>query len=175
MEQPDLLILIFMKTNIYFNHKRSMVIKKNINNNLKIPNLFLFFAIFSSAIVLIITGIHTHKVMQDVLKNSERSQIIRGHIENIRHFDDVLTSSALLAASTGNVQWEKRYRLFEPKLDSAINKLLRMDPLHQTLKITDNANIRLVAMENSVFELVRERKLNEAVSIMTGSEYARQK
>jgi PAS domain S-box-containing protein len=152
-----------------------MAIKKNINNNLKIPNLFLFFAIFSSAIVLIITGIHTYKVMQDVLENSERSQIIRGHIENIRLFDEVLTSSALLAASTGNVQWEKRYRIFEPKLDSAINKLSRMDPLHQTLKITDNANIRLVAMENSVFELVRERKLNEAVSIMTGSEYARQK
>ena len=152
-----------------------MAIKKNINNNLKIPNLFLFFAIFSSAIVLIIIGIHTYKVMEDVLENSERSQIIRGHIDNIRLFDEVLTSSALLAASTGNAKWEKRYRIFEPKLDSAINKLLRMDPLQQTLKIIDNANIRLVAMENSVFELVRDRKLNEAVTIMTGSEYARQK
>src|SRR5665647_601300 len=103
-----------------------MAIKKNTNNNLKIPNLFLFFAIFSSAIVLIITGIHTYKVMEDVLENSERSQIIRGHIDNIRRFDEVLTSSALLAASTGNAKWEKRYRIFEPKLDSAINKLLRM-------------------------------------------------
>jgi len=149
--------------------------KKNINNNLKIPNLFLFFAIFSSAIVLIITGIHTYKVMDDVLENSWRSQIIRDHIENIRLFDEVLTSSALLAASTGNAQWEKRYRLFEPKLDSAIKELSKMDPLHQTLKITDNANIRLVAMENSVFKLVHVRKLNEAVTIMTGSEYARQK
>jgi len=149
--------------------------KKISHNNLKIPNLFLFFAIFSSAIVLIITGIHTYKVMDDVLENSWRSQIIRDHIENIRLFDEVLTSSALLAASTGNAQWEKRYRLFEPKLDSAIKELSKMDPLHQTLKITDNANIRLVAMENSVFKLVHVRKLNEAVTIMTGSEYARQK
>jgi len=151
---------------------------KHIYNNLKNPNLFLFFAFVSSAVVLILVGTHTYNVMEDVLENSAHSQIIRDRVENIRFFDEVLTSSALLAASSGNVQWEKRYRLFEPKLDSAINELLRMDPLHtppQTLKMTDSANVHLMAMEHQVFELVHLERRSEAYEIITGSDYARQK
>lgn len=141
------------------------------------PNLFLFFALFSSAIVLILVGNHTYNVMEDVLGNSGHSQEISARVENIRLFDEVLTSSALLAASTGNVQWEKRYRLFELKLDSAIHELLQIDTPHalQMLKMTDSANVHLTTIEYRVFELVRERKLNEAVAIITGSEYAREK
>ena len=151
---------------------------KHIYNNLKNPNLFLFFAFVSSAVVLILVGTHTYNVMEDVLENSAHSQIIRDRVENIRFFDEVLTSSALLAASSGNVQWEKRYRLFEPKLDSAINELLRMDPLHtppQTLKMTDSANVHLMAMEHQVFELVHLERRSKANEIITGSDYARQK
>ncbi|MDP2337536.1 MAG: PAS domain S-box protein [Bacteroidota bacterium] len=142
------------------------------------PNLFLFFALLSSAIVLILVGAHTYNVMEDVLENSGHSQIIRDRVENIRLLDEVLTSSALLAASTGDAQWEKRYRLFEPKLDSAINELLQMDPLHatrETLIMSDSANVHLVAMQNRVFELVHLERRNEAYEILTGSEYARQK
>ncbi len=151
---------------------------KHIYNNLKNPNLFLFFAFVSSAVVLILVGTHTYNVMEDVLENSAHSQIIRGRVENIRFFDEVLTSSALLAASSGNAQWEKRYHLFEPKLDSAINELLRMDPLHtppQTLKMTDSANVHLMAMEHRVFELVHLERRSKAYEIITGSDYARQK
>jgi|GEM_PF-6190696 len=151
---------------------------KHIYNNLKRPNLFLFFAIFFSAVVLFISGKHTYRVMEDVLENSKQAQIEKNYINDIPFFDEVLTNSALLAATTGDAQWEKRYRLVEPKLDNDIKYLIRLDTLnnlHKMLKLTDNANVSLVAMENRVFELVRVRKLNEAVTIMTGSEYTRQK
>ena len=152
--------------------------KKYINNYLKNPNFFLFFAIVSSAILLMLVGTHTYNVMEDVLENSKQAQIERNDIKDIPFLDEVLTNSALLAATTGDAQWEQRYRLFEPKLDQVIKYLTRLDTLnnlHKMLKLTDNANVSLVAMENRVFELVRDRKLDEAVTIMKGSEYARQK
>ena len=152
--------------------------KKYFKGNLKSPNLFLFFAISFSAIVLALVGAHTYNVMEDVLENSKKSRIIRTRIEDIRLMDEVLTNSALLAASTGNMQWEKRYHYFAPKLDSAINDLLRIDPLranNQTLKMADSANVRLKAMEQSVFELIHLDKRNEAYELITGNEYARQK
>ena len=152
--------------------------KKYINNYLKNPNFFLFFAIVSSAILLMLVGTHTYNVMEDVLENSKQAQIERNDIKDIPFLDEVLTNSALLAATTGDAQWEQRYRLFEPKLDQVIKYLIRLDTLnnlHKMLKLTDNANVSLVAMENRVFELVRDRKLDEAVTIMKGSEYARQK
>ena len=34
----------------------------------------------------------------------------------IVHLDEVLTMSARMAAATGDIKWEKRYRKFEPKL-----------------------------------------------------------
>ncbi|MFA6270959.1 MAG: PAS domain-containing sensor histidine kinase [Candidatus Paceibacterota bacterium] len=152
--------------------------KKYMISNLKNPNLFLFFAIVSSAIVLILGGTRAYNIQEDVLKNSEGSQKIGARVENIRFFDEVLTGSTLLAASTGNTQWEKRYRLYKPKLDSAINELLQIDPSHtinQTLKMTESANIQLEVLEHHVFELVHLGKRNEAYEIITGSEYARQK
>lgn len=94
------------------------------NNNLKNINLFLFFAIVASAAALILTGTNAYNVMEEVLENSEHSQIINDRVENIRFFDEALTNSALLAASTGDARWEKRYRDFEPKLDSAIQDLI---------------------------------------------------
>ncbi|MBU1727682.1 MAG: hypothetical protein KJ880_08640, partial [Candidatus Omnitrophica bacterium] len=38
----------------------------------------------------------------------------------ILHLDEVLTMSARMAAATGDLQWEKRYRKFELQLDAAI-------------------------------------------------------
>ena len=152
--------------------------KKYNNVKLKSPNLFLFFAIFFSATVLILVGVHTYHVMEDVLENFKNSRIIRRHVENMRLMDEVLTNSALLAASTGDAKWEQRYHYFETKLDSAVNELLQMDTLHatfKTLKMTDSANVHIAAMEHRVFELIHLDRQNEAYEIITGSEYGRQK
>ena len=151
---------------------------KYMNGNLKTTNLFLFFAIFFSAIVLALVGAHTYNVMEDVLENSKNSRIIRRHVENMRLMDEVLTNSALLAASTGDAKWEQRYHYFEPKLDSTVNELLQIDALHavsQKLRMIDSANVRITAMEHRVFELIHLNRRNEANEIITGSEYARQK
>ena len=46
----------------------------------------------------------------------------------ILQLDEVLTMSARMAAHSGDRQWEKRYRSFEPKLDAAIKELRSIAP-----------------------------------------------
>ena len=98
--------------------------------------------------------------------------------DRIIHFDEVLTMSANMAAATGDLQWEKRYRDFEPQLDVAIKSLRELVPetFDSAAAIqTDQANIKLVEMENKVFELVGQGRLNEAQMLISSGDYYKQK
>jgi Histidine kinase-, DNA gyrase B-, and HSP90-like ATPase len=51
-------------------------------------------------------------------------------IEELRgvivHLDEVLTMSAGMSVTTGDLQWEKRYRHLEPQLDTAIKEITKI-------------------------------------------------
>ena len=76
--------------------------------------------------------------------------------DEIIYLDEVLTMSARMNAATGNQIWEKRYHQFEPKLDAAIAKSIKLAPRvysgENSMK-TDAANKKLVEMEYQSFEL----------------------
>jgi twitching motility protein PilJ len=95
----------------------------------------------------------------------------------IVHLDEVLTMSARMAASTGDLKWEKRYRQFEPDLDQAIKQTTQLAP--QVVKAqsaqTDTANLKLVEFENRAFALVREGKRQEAFNLLLSQDYDAQK
>ncbi len=95
----------------------------------------------------------------------------------IVHLDEVLTMSALMAATSGDEQWEQRYREFEPRLTKAIEEALLIAPQQGVTATaqTDEANIKLVAMENEAFAFVHEGKSHEARAVLFSSEYASQK
>ena len=109
-----------------------------------------------------------------VVTNQFKLQNLSGEIV---HLDEVLTMSARMAASTGDVKWEKRYRQFEPELDSAIKQTTQLAP--QVLKgqsaQTDTANAKLVEFENRAFALVRQGKREQAFKILLGQDYDAQK
>jgi hypothetical protein len=46
----------------------------------------------------------------------------------IVHLDEVLTMSARMAVTTGDLAWERRYRQFEPVLDDAIKNVINLAP-----------------------------------------------
>src|SRR5438552_9757777 len=52
-----------------------------------------------------------------------RIEELRGIIVDL---DEILTMSARLAAATGNLRWEERYRRFEPQLDAAIKEATKI-------------------------------------------------
>ena len=99
-------------------------------------------------------------------------------IGTIAHFDEVLTMSARMAAATGDVQWEERYRDFEPKLDRAIKEAIQLVPeaYQGTGAVqTDAANVKLVEMENQAFDLVRKGQREAALELLLSEKYQEQK
>jgi PAS domain S-box-containing protein len=113
-----------------------------------------------------------YQIVQDTNTRIVGLERVRG---DIVHLDEVLTMSASMAAATGEVAWIERYRDFEPKLDTAIKKAIdiaRRPDIADAIRETDAANIELVRMENQAFELVRERKLEEARAILSGKRYS---
>ncbi|PZV13094.1 MAG: two-component sensor histidine kinase [Pseudanabaena sp.] len=97
--------------------------------------------------------------------------------DEIIYLDEVLTMSARMAASTGDLQWESRYRIFEPKLDTAIKQSIAIAPeaFANPAIQTDEANMKLVGMENEAFKLISQGNPEKALSVLFSSEYEKQK
>jgi len=96
----------------------------------------------------------------------------------IIYLDEVLTMSARMAAATGNLRWEERYRGFEPKLDAAIKEAMKRAPRAysgEAAAETDAANIKLVNMENQAFDLVRQGRADKAKEVLFSDQYEKQK
>ena len=114
-----------------------------------------------------------HKT-KTVMEYHSKTEKLRGKIV---HLDEVLTMSARMAAATGDLEWEQRYRIFEPKLDVAIKEAIRLAPEAYSGKAsdTDAANIKLVKMENQSFDLIRQGRIEEAKALLFSDEYENQK
>ena len=96
----------------------------------------------------------------------------------IIYFDEVLTMSTHMAVETGETEWEDRYRNYEPLLDTAIKEVIELSSekfISEAIAQTDSANIKLVAMENRAFDLIRQGQLETASKLLHGTEYTRQK
>ncbi|PSB39828.1 methyl-accepting chemotaxis protein, partial [Chamaesiphon polymorphus] len=91
--------------------------------------------------------------------------------------DEYLTMSAKMLASTGDLQWETRYKGMVPKADASLKKFLALitDELREESKKTDASAAKLFALEDQAFKLVREGKQKEAYQVLTGTEYTAQK
>jgi two-component system, sensor histidine kinase and response regulator len=115
---------------------------------------------------------HDEKKFTDQLSRIEE---LRGVIV---HLDEVLTMSARMAAATGDLQWEERYRRFEPQLDAAIKETTKIGTGSSDVKAatkTDAANIKLVEMENRAFASVRAGRKEEAQAVLFNPDYETQK
>ncbi|MEO0971197.1 MAG: two-component sensor histidine kinase, partial [Cyanobacteria bacterium J06639_18] len=95
----------------------------------------------------------------------------------IVHLDEVLTMSARMAAITGDVKWENRYRQLEPKLDASIKKAISLAPetYDSHAAQTNAANTKLVEIEDKAFDLIRKGKSEEALSLLFSPAYQTQK
>jgi signal transduction histidine kinase len=135
----------------------------------------------ASVLTIVITAWLVHQIWRSY-QDHESTQRHSFHIDDLNDkivfFDEVLTMSANMAAATGDPHWEKRYRQVEPELDKAIKTLRKLVPKtfdSQAAAQTDAANIKLVEMENDVFELVGAQHLDQARTILTSREYLEQK
>jgi hypothetical protein len=119
------------------------------------------------------TTYRNYRVIETIQHRGMRVQDLRGQI---LYLDEVLTNSCSLAAVTGEPRWEKRYRQFLPKLDSALNQASELVPdARAALAEVDDANVALVRLEDQAFALVGERQLTKAWKLLNDDEYQRNK
>jgi twitching motility protein PilJ len=129
---------------------------------------------------LLLTGmssINIWTVYQGLQSKISRQFKLQKSSSEIKHLDELLTMSARMAASTGDIQWQKRYQEFAPKLDREIAITLKNvtpDILNEANK-TKDAHTRIVQIETQAFNLVRQGKSPMALSLLLGNEYNAQK
>jgi PAS domain S-box-containing protein len=144
----------------------------------RFPIRFLTIAVILTGAVLVWLGFNTYNSYSVIKTTRDRDFRIKELRGIIIHLDEVLTMSARMAAATGDLGWEERYRLFEPQLDAAIKEAIRLAPgaySGEAAVQTDAANIKLVEMENRSFDLVRLGRLEEARDVLFSNEYETQK
>ena len=76
-------------------------------------------------------------------------------IEQVRYYDELLTMSVRLAATSGDSTYRDRYEVAAPRLEEVLRDALRLvdsDAARAALERTDAANTALVALEESGFE-----------------------
>ena len=100
--------------------------------------------------------------------------LVAQYVEQIRRYDDVLTMSARLAASTGDVSYVDRYHEAATLLDRAIVQalLLVTDPVaDEAVSATDRANRALVALEEASFRRLAAGDSRGAYALVSSPEY----
>lgn len=142
------------------------------------PWLFIVVAVIATASLAMIVSVmmrttsdRTHHTLPNELELSR-------HTASIQHLDEVLTMSALMYAATGDTRWHDRYEANVEILDKAIKSVRQLSPKLFDLTLgadTDDANQALVAMERHSTSLVASGNRDEAMQILLGSEYAKQK
>lgn len=133
--------------------------------------------IVGSAVVTGISAWNVWSTYQGFQDTVTQEFELQKQADKIVYVDEVLTMSARLAASTGSLTWEDRYNKFVPELDAAIEAVLSnvTDEIRAEASQTDAANQALIAMETEAFELNRAGKSQQALALLLGPEYLKQK
>ena len=126
------------------------------------------------AMVIITTMVYSEKQVRTALERQVRLERLQG---DILHLDEVLTMSARMSAASGDLRWEDRYRLYEPKLEKSITDALALLPSHERkgLTETNTANEKLVEMELTAFDAVRAGNQKEAQRLLFSPVYEQAK
>jgi methyl-accepting chemotaxis protein PixJ len=129
---------------------------------------------------LLLTGVSSWNIwsIYNSFQSTVTKQIELQKIDDAMVYqDEVLTMSARMLVSTGDLQWEKRYNQFVPTFDALLKKFLASvsAELRAESAKTDAASAQLFAMEDKAFKLVHQGKQKEAFQILMGSEYEQQK
>lgn len=144
----------------------------------RFPIRFLTASVILTELVLACLGLSTYRSFQITKTSSQRNLRVTQLRGTIIHLDEVLTMSARMAAATGDLTWEKRYREYEPMLDQAIKEAITSVPhayIGSAPPQMNDANLRLLEMEGRAFDLVRQDRLEEAQSLLFSAEYEAQK
>jgi methyl-accepting chemotaxis protein len=150
-----------------------------LNINLpKLPWLNLFAAIGFGLLAGSICIFMNSNFNQKQTKITQNHLLAKTSIEYVRHYDEELTSLALLYSATNDPAYEKKYNEMVPKLDAAIVQAkLSGEAKHATLfsQSANASNAKLIELEAEAFSLAKEGKKIEATEVLKSASYTDQK
>ena len=145
-------------------------------SDIRFPIKFYAFALGITSIVLIGLGYSTYQSYyskKNLQEHEFRLQEIRG---SVIYLDEALSMLARMAALTGDLIWEKRYRQMESQWDSIVDQFSSLTLPHQSfLGKGEDFRKKLGEIENLVFTLVDQKNAEAARAIILGDEYRDQK
>lgn len=109
---------------------------------------------------------------QEILTNPEKTG------ESIVYLQEILLMAARTSVTTGDLEWEKEYKTFEPQLAKKIEEIKTVLPDTTELQSIDeleNTHLGLLGMEKRAFTLMRENQTDQARQILFGDRYEQQK
>jgi len=130
-----------------------------------------------AGILLVILALYDYRAEKTIKSLKDHSEQIEHFKNDIIHFDEILTTAARMAAATGDMEWEKRFREYEPKLTAAIHQAIRVSPeIYRDETDRNNiSKVQLSQMEHKAFSLIRQGQGNAAMAIVFGKQYESQK
>ncbi len=125
-------------------------------------------------VILVVYNVHIDGVLKELKERYSRMERLRGQII---YYDEALTMSARMAVATGELQWEGRYRSFEPRMDIATKQIMDLSPevYRQEASRRHPVHEDLFKAEHTAFELVREGRAEDAAKILFSKAYEEQK
>ena len=141
------------------------------------PWLSLAFAL-GATIALILTTTLSVRSAQERLNVVDRQIAFADSVARVTHLDEVLTTSSMLYSSTGDPFWRDRYAAHLDPLSDAIDSIRSHSPGLFDVALggaTDDANQRLVALEERAMSLAAEGDTPSAIAVLRSDEYAHQK
>ena len=135
-------------------------------------------AIVSTLLLAICAIVTTRASGKEVAATATLELKVQRLIADVRHFDELLTGSANMAAATGDRRWRDRYDNHVGMLDEAIASLRAISPELFERELggdTDAANRRLVAMEERALDLALSGHGDQARAILDSDAYAEDK
>lgn len=132
--------------------------------------LILFLSILLISIAIAVPfSIHFFSLGTDL---NNRLHYLSNLSNEVKYQDEVLSMSALAAATTKDPKWKIRYDKHELILESILNEASVTDPIvKELIEKTAEANDKLITLESQAFKLMQQDRHYEALAILSGSEY----
>jgi diguanylate cyclase (GGDEF)-like protein len=128
-----------------------------------------------TAVVGVIVGLQVGGLAaQSEGEQTWHERVLLAHdLEQVRYYDEVLTTSARMAASTGDRSYQVRYDKAVPELEAVLQHALSLanDDARREIAKTDDANAELVAIETESFERLGRGDRQGAYRLLTSKRY----
>ena len=133
-----------------------------------------YFGVLALVLVLLVAEVLAGVRLWDKYRDTQLSmQKLESASESIRYLDEVLSSSALLAALTGDAHWNLRYERSASDLARVFEGVREIYPgAEDIIAQTAEANDRLLELEAQALGLAGDGRTAEATALLSGDEYA---